>query len=133
MSEMTDFLQALEAKFKAQEDNINALVETAVKAAVAQASPVGAVIADPIIDAVDSLVMGLLGTAAPANAVQAPTDVPSRISALENHVAALTVATVGGAQHLATIKAGIKPVAVPAEAEEPAPTASELVPTPKAA
>lgn len=68
-------------------------VDAAVKAAVGIASPVAGVVAAPVIDAVDSWVMKLLGVNPPTIAVPASDEVSDRVTALEQHVAALTVAT----------------------------------------
>jgi O-acetylhomoserine/O-acetylserine sulfhydrylase-like pyridoxal-dependent enzyme len=42
---------------------------------------------------IDQYVLSLIGHAVPADTPKAPTDADSRIAALEQHVAALTVAT----------------------------------------
>jgi hypothetical protein len=83
-----EFTELLEALGK----QIAPLVDAAAKSAVAAFSPVAAIVADPIIDAIDAHVIGLLnGGKAPAPT--APMDPESRVQALEKHVAALTVAT----------------------------------------
>jgi len=67
-------------------------IEAAAKSAVAAASPLAAIIADPVIDEIDAYVISLLnGGVAPT--VTAPTDPASQIAQLQQHVAALTVAT----------------------------------------
>jgi hypothetical protein len=86
-------------------------IEAAAKSAVASASPIVAVITDPLIDEIDSYISSLLGAAPPT--VTAPVDTASQITALQKHVAALTVAT-GHAtsQTMSTAKvavAGIEP------------------------
>jgi hypothetical protein len=64
-------------------------IENAAKAAVADASPVVAVVADPIIDWIDAYIMGLIGTPVPAST----TVEPLTLETVAKHVAALTVAT----------------------------------------
>ncbi len=100
---------------------ISTAVADAAKIAVAAeaaklgplAAPVVAV-ASPVIDAVDSFVLSLLGSAPPAKAVPAPTDTESRVTALEKHVAALTVVSGAGTSAvLASAKASATPVAIP--------------------
>src|SRR5271155_4472935 len=94
---------------------IGPMIEAAVKDAVTAASPVAGAFAAPIIDGIDALIMAHLGAAAPANAVAAPSDAASQIAQLQQHVAALTVATVGGASHMVAAKAAMAtavPVAV---------------------
>jgi hypothetical protein len=81
-SEMKELLEALGKQ-------IAPMVDAAVKTAVAAASPVAAVVADPVIDAIDAYVIGLLGGTEPP----AVTSTEDPIVALQKHVAALTVAT----------------------------------------
>jgi hypothetical protein len=89
----------------------------AVAAEVAKLGPVGPVVAaaaPPVIDAVDSFVMSLLGIAPAPGSTAAPTDTESRVSALEKHVAALTVVTGSGTSApLVNAKATATPVAMP--------------------
>lgn len=98
--------------------------KVAVAAEIAKLGPVGAIVAPvaaPVIDAVDSFVMSLLGVAPPANATAAPTDTESRLTAVEKHVAALTVVTgAGTTATLAAAKQAASPVAMPEPAEKPA-------------
>jgi hypothetical protein len=85
-------MQALLAALKA--DVLPELIEaakTAATDAVEAASPVAAVIAVPVIDEIDAYVQGLLGNPVPV--VTAPVDAVSQIKSLQQHVAALTVAT----------------------------------------
>lgn len=93
----------------------------AVAAEVAKLGPAGALVAavaPPVIDAVDSFVMSLLGVAPPANATAAPTDAESRLTAVEKHVAALTVVSgAGTSSTLIAAKAAATPVQMP-EPEE---------------
>lgn len=93
------------------------IIADAAKAAIATASPVAAVIADPVLDEIDAYVVQMLnpGTAAPA--VTAPTDVASQIMSLQKHVAALTVAT-GHGSSAAMVQNKASPVAVPAPAAQ---------------
>lgn len=67
--------------------------QVAVAAAAGSGNPIVAVAAPVVLDTVDTIVNALSGRAAPAGATDAPTDVESRLTALENHVAALTIAT----------------------------------------
>ena|SRR5271168_2568794 len=67
------------------------MVDAAVKTAVAAASPVAAVVADPVIDAVDAYVLSLLGT--PLTEEAAAKVPPVTLDTIAKHVAALTVAT----------------------------------------
>jgi hypothetical protein len=84
-AEMKELLEALGEK-------LAPMVDAAVKDAVAAAGgPLVASVADPVIDAVDAYVTQLLGGAAPT--ITAPQDPESRVTALEKHVAALTVAS----------------------------------------
>jgi len=129
--------QEMQTLLKGLASELAPMIEKAAKDAVAAAGgPVVSVVADPVIDAIDAYVMSLLGTVAPANAVAAPTDVASRLTSIEKHVAALTVATVGGASHLAALKntataaPNVVKEAPPAAAPDEAPTAQELLPTP---
>src|SRR5271156_3221565 len=86
-AEMKEMLEALG-------EQIAPLGDAAVKDAVqAAGGPLVASVADPVIDAVDAYVLQLMGSVVPANAVAAPTDDASRLTALEKHVAALTVAS----------------------------------------
>jgi hypothetical protein len=68
-------------------------IDVAAKAAVSAASPAAAVIVDPVIDAVDAWINKLLGVSVPATAKKASTETADRLTALEQHVAALTVST----------------------------------------
>lgn len=129
--------QEMETLLKGLAAELGPMIDKAAKDAVAAAGgPVVAAVADPVIDAIDAYVMSLLGTAPPANSVAAPDDVASRLTSIEKHVAALTVATVGGASHLAALKSTAAAVpnvvkeAPPAAAPDEAPTAQELLPTP---
>lgn len=83
----TDLLQIVE------NDILPMIVSAAKQAASTAGGPVAALVADPVIDIVDSYVLKMLGTPAPANAQPAPTDTQSQITAIAKHVAALTVAT----------------------------------------
>jgi hypothetical protein len=114
-AEMKELLEALGAK-------LAPMVDAAVKDAVAVAGgPLVASVADPVIDAVDAYVMALMGTAPPANAVAAPTDADSRMTALEKHVAALTVAS-GHASSSAMVATKVAAVKIaPPETDAPAP------------
>lgn len=117
MSELTEFGAKFEAALatmaKQNEAAINSAVETAVKAAISAAAPTLAPIIDVGVDEIDQYVMGLLGqTVAP---VTQPTDPASQIAQLQQHVAALTVATVGSAQIMGVLKTAA-PKAVPAPA-----------------
>jgi hypothetical protein len=110
-AEMKELLEALGKQ-------IAPMVDAAVKDAVAATGgPLVATVADPVIDAVDSYVMSLMGTTAPANAVAAPSDPDSRLTALEKHVAALTVASghASSSAMTATKVAAVK-IAPPADA-----------------
>jgi len=126
VSELTDFMKQIQAQFEAQaaahKDAINTAVESAVKAAVSAVAPSVAPIANLVIDGVDSYVLALLGESAPASAVAAPTDPASQIKQLQQHVAALTVATVGKATSLPTLKAqaSVAVPVIPATADESA-------------
>jgi len=85
-----ELLSDLKAALK---NDIVPMVAALAKDAIGAATPVAAIVADPVIDIVDSYVMGMLGTAAPVNAVAAPSDTQSQINQIAQHVAALTVAT----------------------------------------
>lgn len=104
-AEMKELLEALGKQ-------IAPMVDAAVKTAVAAASPIAAVVADPVIDAIDAYVIGLLnGTAPPA-----VTSTEDPLVALQKHVAALTVAS-GHASSTAMLLAK---KAVPSVADAPA-------------
>lgn len=105
---------ALRASFLADvkqllKDEVVPMVADLAKAAVGTAAPAVAIVADPVIDIVDSYVLGLLNETPPANAKPAPTDVQSQINQIASHVAALTVAT--GKQGAIQAKVGATPVA----------------------
>ena len=68
-----------------------------IKEGIDVAAPAAAPVANVVIDGVEALVMDANGTATPANAVAAPTDAASRLTALEQHVAALVIAQNGAA------------------------------------
>jgi hypothetical protein len=104
-----DLLADLKAALKS---DIVPMMAALAKDAVGAASPVAAVVADPVIDIVDSYVMSMLGTPAPANAVPAPTDTQSQINQIAQHVAALTVAT--GKSGSLSLKVGAVPATVAA-------------------
>jgi len=89
MSNLT--VEELESLGKTLLASLLPTIEAAAKSAVASVSPIAAVVADPLIDTIDSYIAGLLGNPVPA--VTAPTDPASQITALQKHVAALTVAT----------------------------------------
>jgi hypothetical protein len=103
-----ELLSDLKAVLK---DEVVPMVAGLVKDAVGVASPVAAVVADPVIDIVDSYVLGLLGESPPDNAKPAPADTQSQINQIAQHVAALTVAT--GKQGALSAKVGAQPVAAP--------------------
>jgi hypothetical protein len=86
-------VEELESIVKGVAAQVAPLIDTAAKAAVQAASPIAAVVADPLIDAIDSYIVGLLDGPAAMPAVTAPTDTASQIQQLQQHVAALTVAT----------------------------------------
>jgi hypothetical protein len=97
---------------KAFEEKLAPMVDAAVKSAVAIAAPAVAPIVAPIIDAVDALVIGMSGGTAPPTATPAPTDTDSRLAALEQHVAALTISTGhGGSAAMVANKAAVQAVA----------------------
>lgn len=105
---------ALRASFLADvkqllKDEVVPMVADLAKTAVGAASPAAAIVADPVIDIVDSYVLGMLGESPPANAKPAPTDVQSQLNAIASHVAALTVAT--GKQGAVGAKVGATAVA----------------------
>lgn len=104
-SEMKELLEALGKQ-------IAPMVDAAVKTAVAAASPVAAVVADPVIDAIDAYVIGLL-TGGPPPAVTSTED---PIVALQKHVAALTVAS----GHATSTAMRVTKASVPSVADAPA-------------
>lgn len=96
------------------------MIDSAVKTAVGIASPVVGLVASPVIDAVDSYIMRLVGVTPPANAESASTATDDRVTALEQHVAALTVATGHStSQVMAINKALLPPPVAAAPAVDP--------------
>lgn len=96
MSTPTDEMQTLFTALKADlglflKSEVLPAIDAAAKAAVAQVNPIVGVVAAPLIDEIDAYVSGLLGNVMPA--VTAPVDTASQITALQKHVAALTVAS----------------------------------------
>lgn len=93
---MTPEYQALLKQLAA---DIVPIVTAAAKAAVTDLNPVVGLVADPVIDAVDAYILKLLGGTPAANAVVASTETDDRVTALEKHVAALTVSTGNATAH----------------------------------
>jgi|SRR6516165_6674353 hypothetical protein len=91
-------------------DEVVPLVAGLAKEAVGAAAPAAALVADPVIDIVDSYVLNMLGQAPPDNAKPAPSDTQSQINQIAQHVAALTVAT--GKAGAVSAKTGAQPVTV---------------------
>jgi hypothetical protein len=85
-------------------------IDAAAKSAVASINPIVGVVAAPVIDEIDAYIAGLLGAAVPT--VTAPVDVPSQITALQKHVAALTVAS-GHATTQAMVTAKVATAGLP--------------------
>lgn len=109
---------ALRASFLADvkqllKDEVVPMVADLAKTAVGAAAPAVAVVADPVIDIVDSFVLNMLGQAAPPNAKPAPSDTQSQINQIAAHVAALTVAT--GKAGAVSAKVGAAPAAAPTD------------------
>lgn len=96
MSEISDLAKQLASELTPM---LADLAKTAVAVEAAKLGPAAALVTaavPPVIDAVDAYILKLLGNTMPANATVAPTDAESRLTALETHVAALTVATGNG-------------------------------------
>lgn len=125
MSELTEALAGLESRLKAAIPTVEQvaeaamqkllpLMDTAVKGAVSDAGPIGALvstIADPLIDDVEAYIQGLLTGAVP------PTTTETTVQSLSKKVAALTVVTgSAGAHALAVTTAAIAKLPAPAPA-----------------
>jgi hypothetical protein len=89
MSDPTSKTSEYETLLRNLARDIAPMVDAAAKAAVADAAPIAAVVADPVIDWIDAYVLSLLGTPpAPEVTVQ-----PLTLETVAKHVAALQVAT----------------------------------------
>lgn len=130
MSELTEALASLEASLKASLPTLEQIaeaaaskllpmVDSAVKTAVANAGPIGAIgsiVADPLIDDADAYVQGLLSGIVPPT-----TAPPLTVDALAKKVAALTVATGASGSHaLAVASASVAKLPAPVPKDAPA-------------